>query len=91
MFREKVRELVMYMSDDFPMWLKRKIQKRKKRKKSVSKPRGCRKSFLQNLRDSMRLSRGATLRLLEPILKNAPFLRHKLLPILKLFAENAPN
>ena len=41
-------------------------------KKSVSKPRGCRKSFLQNLRDSMRLSRGATLRLLEPILKNAP-------------------
>ena len=33
LFREKVRELVMYMSDEYPMSFKRKLQKRKKRKK----------------------------------------------------------
>ena len=91
LFREKVRELVMYMSDEYPMWLKRKLQKRKKRKKKREQAQR-----LQEEREAETSGqheaeqRGNT----EASGAN-PEERHtfeiQLLPILKLFAENAPN
>ena len=81
----------MKKSEDFPMWLKLKLQRREKRKKKREQAKRLQEElFAESQGQHEAEQRGNT----EASGAN-PEERHtfeiQLLPILKLFAENAPN
>ena len=91
MFREKVRELVMYMSDEYPMWLKRKLQKREKRKKRREQAKRLQEELFAESQGQHEAEQRGNTEASGANPEERPPFEIQLLPILKLFAENAPN
>ena len=78
-------------SDDFPMWLQGKLEKRKKRKKKREQAKRLQEELFAESQGQHEAEQRGNTEASGANPEERPLLEIQLLPILKLFAENAPN
>ena len=81
----------MKISEDFPMWLKLKLQRRKKRKKKREQAKRLQEELFAESQGQHEAEQRGNTEASGANPEERPPFEIQLLPILKLFAENAPN